>query len=65
VEEDQCQEVRDQGVHDPPRGLERTTPPPQQRCVLHPNVPAIVWFVVLPNPEMPLLRLDFSPVSCD
>jgi hypothetical protein len=42
VEEGQCQAVRDQGVHDPRRGLERTTPPPQQRCVPHPDDTASV-----------------------
>ena len=33
VEEGEREAVRDQGLHDPRRGLERPPPPPQQRCV--------------------------------
>jgi hypothetical protein len=34
MEDGQCKTVRDQGDHDSRRGLERPSPPSQQRCVL-------------------------------
>lgn len=60
MEEGQCQEVRDQGVHDPLRGLERTTPPPQQRCVLGFDGPPVLCWPFVVSPDMSLSNLEFS-----
>jgi hypothetical protein len=65
VEEGQRQAVRLQGVHDPRRGLERATPPTQQRCVLGLDALPVSGLSVVVNPELSPLKLDFSSRSND